>query len=105
MDATVEMKRVRDYLRNQVKMINKDPFLAKAANRISARIVKWNKREHSALICIRDVEAEYTKWNTADCCWLWVYTWHSANGYDHWKWEIWQELNNLVIKILHSETI
>ena len=95
MDSTFEMKQVRNYLRDQMRMIKNDPFLADVANRVSARIVKWNKREHSVLICVRDLNAPETNWNSAGCRWVWTNTWGS-NNYCHWRWDIWKALNDLV---------
>ena len=95
MDSTREMKQVRNYLRDQMRIIRNDPFLANVADRVSARIVKWNKRQHSVLICIRDLNAPETNHNSSGCRWLWVYTWRSGEYYP-WLWKVWEALNELI---------
>lgn len=95
MDSTREMKQVRNYLRDQMRIIRNDPFLANVADRVSVRIVKWNKRQHSVLICIRDLNAPETNHNSSGCHWLWVYTWRSGEYY-LWLWKVWEALNELI---------
>lgn len=97
--STKEMKVVRDYLRNQIKLIQKDPHLPIASKCVSARIVKWNKRDHSVLVVLRDERAEQTPYNSYSTRWVFVNTWGN-----HWKWDIWKELNALVIRAEHPES-
>ena len=94
-DSRVEMKQVRNYLRDQMRIIKNDPFLANVADRVSARIVKWNKREHAVLVCIRDLSAPETNYNSKGCTWIWVRTWRSG-GYYPWLWRVWEALNELI---------
>lgn len=96
---TKEMKVVRDYLRHQIKLIQKDPYLPVASKCVSARIVKWNKRDHSVVIVLRDERAEQTPYNSYGTRWVFVNTWGN-----HWKWDIWKELNALVIRAEHPES-
>ena len=96
MDSRAEMKQVRNYLRDQMKLIRNDPFLKDVANRVSARIVKWNKKQHSVLVCVRDLSAPETTYNSKGCTWVWVYTWRSDNGNYSWLWKIWEALNELI---------
>ena len=96
MDSKAEMKQVRNYLRDQMRLIKKDPFLADIADRVSARIVKWNKRDHSVLVCIRDLNAPETNYNSAGCRWLWVNTWRNNVAYYPWLWKVWEALNELI---------
>ena len=97
--STKEMKVVRDYLRNQIKLIQKDPHLPIASKCVSARIVKWNKRDHSVLVVLRDERAEQTPYNSYGTRWVFVNTWGN-----HWKWDIWKELNALVIRAERPES-
>lgn len=97
--STKEMKVVRDYLRNQIKLIQKDPHLPIASKCVSARIVKWNKRDHSVLVVLRDERAEQTSYNSYGTRWVFVNTWGN-----HWKWDIWKELNALVIRAERPES-
>ena len=97
--STKEMKVVRDYLRHQIKLIQKDPYLPVASKCISARIVKWNKRAHSVVIVLRDERAEQTSYNSYGTRWVLVNTWSNF-----WKWDIWKELNALVIRAEHPES-
>lgn len=97
--STKEMKVVRDYLRNQIKLIQKDPHLPIASKCVSARIVKWNKRDHSVLVVLRDERAEQTPYNSYCTRWVFVNTWGN-----HWKWDIWKELNALVIRAERPES-
>ena len=94
-DSRVEMKQVRNYLRDQMRIIKNDPYLADVADRVSARIVKWNKRDHSVLVCIRDLNAPETNYNSNGCTWMWVHTWRSG-GYFPWLWRVWEALNELI---------
>lgn len=99
-----EMKEVRDYLRTQMKLIKNDPYLASVSANVSARIVKWNESEHSVLICVRDTSKDETPYNSAYCRWIWTHTWSSRNTC-FWKWDIWQELNDVVCNMLHPSRI
>ena len=98
MNARDEMKQVRDWLRNQVRMIDKDPYLEYAHGRVSARIAKWKANEHRVLVCVRCTDVAETSWNSELCRWVWLHTW---NGQDSrfWKWDVWKELNDVVIKM------
>ena len=95
MDSKREMKQVRSYLRDQMRLIKKDPFLADIADRVSARIVKWNKKQHAVLVCIRDLSAPETTYNSKGCRWLWVHTWRNV-AYYPWLWKVWEALNELI---------
>ena len=95
MDSRAEMKQVRNYLRDQMRLIKNDPFLADIADRVSARIVKWNKKQHAVLVCIRDLSAPETTYNSAGCRWLWVNTWRNV-AYYPWLWKVWEALNELI---------
>lgn len=93
MEPREEMKRVRNFLRRQVNLINKDPYLAFVHGRISARIVKWDKRAHWVVVCIRDMSQPESNWNSDSCRWIQLYT-----STDSWQWQIWKELNEIVIR-------
>ena len=95
MDSRAEMKQVRNYLRDQMRIIKNDPYLADVADRVSARIVKWNKKQHAVLVCIRDLNAPETTWNSKGCRWLWVHTWRNV-AYYPWLWKVWEALNELI---------
>ena len=99
-----EMKEVRDYLRTQMKLIKNDPYLAPVSANVSARIVKWNKNEHSVLICVRDTSKDETPYNSPYCRWIWTHTWGGGNAC-LWKWDIWKELNDVVCNMLHPDRI
>lgn len=98
MNARDEMKQMRDWLRNQVRMINKDPHLKHAHGRISARIVKWKANEHRVLVCVRDLSKPETPYNTEFCRWIWSYTW-SGEDSRFWKWDVFKELNDVLVKM------
>lgn len=91
MNSKQEMKKVRDFLRNQVKLINADPYLEYAHNRVSARIVRWNERSHEVLVCVRDLETPETLWDSQSCRWLLLRT-----GSAFWKSDLWRALNSVV---------
>ena len=96
--STQEMKVVRDYLRRQIKLIQKDPHLPIASKCISARIVEWDKRAHSVVIVLRDERVEQTPYNSYGTRWVLV---NARSSF--WKWAIWKELNALVIRAEHPE--
>lgn len=96
--STLEMKVVRDWLRSQVSLIQRDPHLPIASKCISMRIWKWDKRYHSAIIEIRDVTKPLTYYNSEYCRYIRVDT----QGF-YWKWTIWKELNSVVISIEHPD--
>lgn len=97
--STKEMKVVRDYLRHQIKLIQKDPYLPVASQCISARIVKWNKREHSVIVVLRDERVEQTPYNSYGTHWVLINTWSKF-----WEKDILKELNDLVIRAEHPES-
>lgn len=93
MNATKEMKIVRDYIREMVHKTKNDPYLLDidVKNRLAARIVKWNKRRHEVLVCVRDLNDQETMWNSRTTRWVWVRTYSQF-----WRWDIWKEVNNIV---------
>lgn len=93
MDSREEMKVVRNFLRRQVKQVNNDPYLSFMRGRLSARIVKWDKRAHWLVVCVRDISKPETRWDSEFCQWVQVYTNTST-----WKWKLWQALNEVVVK-------
>lgn len=97
--STKEMKVVRDYLRHQIKLIKHDPYLPIASKCVSARIVEWNKRDHTVLVVLRDERAEQTSYNSYGTRWVLVNTWRGF-----WRWDIWKELNALVIRTERPES-
>lgn len=92
MNAKEEMKKVRNFLRRQVKMINNDPYLKHVHGCISARIVKWKASQHQVLVCVRNITKPETPWDSHYCRWVCVNT-HC----DFWKNSIWKELNEVVV--------
>lgn len=94
-----EMKVVRDWLRGQISRIQRDPYLPVASKCISARIMKWNQNAHSVVVILRDERVEQTSYNSYGTRWVFVNTWGK-----HWKWDIWKELNSLVIFAEHPES-
>ena len=100
MNSKMEMKRVRDYRRNQMNCIRKDPYLASVSNDLSCRIVKWDAKRHGVLICVRDTSRPEQRWDTPFCRWVWVNTY----GF-RWKWEIWKEMNDVVVNMMHPDRI
>ena len=97
--STREMKVVRDWLRGQISQIQRDPHLPVASKCISARIVKWDKRAHWVVIQLRNERVEPTLYNSDGTRWIAVSTWGQF-----WKWDIWKELNALVIRAEHPES-
>ena len=104
MNSRDEMKEVRNYLREQVKLIKADPYLASVSANVEARIVKWNKNEHSVLVCVRDTSKAETPYNSPYCRWIWTHTW-SGGDCRFWKWDIWKELNDVICNMLHPDRI
>lgn len=98
MSAKDEMKEVRNWLRGQVRMIDKDPYLSYAHGKVSARIVRWEASEHRVLVCVRSTEVSETSWNSNLCRWVWIHTW-GGRDCRFWKWDIWKELNDVVINM------
>jgi hypothetical protein len=93
MNSTNEMKIVRDYIRKLVKRTKNDPYLNEydVKNRLSVRIVKWDKREHRVLICVRDLKHPEVKWNNYYIHWDWIRT----CGH-FWRYNIWRAVNDIV---------
>ena len=97
--STQEMKVVRDWLRGQITQIQRDPHLPIASKCISARIVKWDKRAHWVVVQMRDERVEPTLYNSRGTRWIAANTWGK-----HWKYDLWKQLNALVICAEHPET-
>ena len=94
MDAKVEMKQVRDWLRVQRRMIDNDPYLQDVRSKLSFRIVKWDARKHEVLVLVRDESKPETPFNSDSTHWVWVYTWS-----DFRKWEMWKAINDMACRI------
>ena len=103
MNAKDEMKQVRNWLRGQVKSIQSDPYLESVAARVSARIVKWDAKGHRVLVCLRDLSKPETPYNSISTRWLWVTTY--CGKYSSFKWNIWRELNDLVVNMQHPDRL
>ena len=102
MDSTKEMKMVRDYIREMVRRTKNDPYLLDidVKNRLAVRIVKWDKRRHGVLVCVRDLNDQETMWNSCTTRWVWVRT------YSHfWKYDIWKEVNDIVCNMRYPDRL
>lgn len=95
MNAKVELKEVRDWLRHQIRQINADPYLIEAHGRIEARIVKWDQRARRVLVCIRDRAHPETPYSSHHCVWAWVDTFNAKDGF--YRWTLWKALNQVVV--------
>ena len=97
MNSTNEMKVVRDYIRKLVKRTKNDPYLDKydVKNRLSVRIVKWDKREHRVLVCVRDLKYPEAKWDCYHTHWNWIRTYGRF-----WRHSIWEKVNDIVCNII-----
>lgn len=93
-NSKVEMKELRDWLRHQRNMINKDPYLDYLRGRLSFRIVKWNERQHAALVVVRDESKPETPFNSDSTHWVWVHTRSTFR-----KWEMWRAINDMACRI------
>lgn len=92
MNAKLEMKRLRDDIRHQLRRMRKDPFLKEVAPHIAIEMVKWNAKRHMVLLRFQDTRRPITEYNSKSTRWSWLYTYSDYNGYEMWK-----ELNYLVI--------
>lgn len=101
-DARREMKQLRDWVRSLVSRTKNDPFLADldVANRLEVRFVKWNKRGHEVLVCVRDLRQPETYWNSSGTRWSWVRT-----GSQHNRYAIWKEINDVVCNMRHPDRL
>lgn len=98
MDAKVEMKEVRDWMRKQRRLIDRDPYLADVRGKLTFRIVRWDKRYHSVLIVVRDESQPETPYNSGSTTWLRLNTWS-----DFRKWELWKAINDMCCRIRHPD--
>lgn len=94
MDAKVEMKQVRDWLRVQRRLIDNDPYLQDVRGKLSFRIVKWDARKHAVLVLVRDESKPETPFNSDSTHWVWVHTWS-----DFRQWEMWKAINDMACRI------
>ena len=90
MGAKVEMKVVRNWLRRQRKIIDKDPYLADIRDKLTFRIVKWDARSHCCVVVIRNENLSQTNYDSYSTRWLGFSTRDAS-----WKWKLWRELNDL----------
>lgn len=97
--STREMKTVRNWLRSQISQIQRDPYLPVASKCVSARIMKWDKRSHWVVVQLRDERTEPTLYNSHGTRYVAVHTWGK-----HWQWDLWNELNALVVRIEHPHS-
>ena len=97
MNAKLEMKQVRDWLRQQRKLIDNDPHLADIRGKLTFRIVQWDARCHSCVIVVRNENLPQTNWNSHSTHWLRVHTWDLC-----WKWRLWQILNEMCHNVRNS---
>jgi hypothetical protein len=94
MNAKVEMKQVRDYLRHQRKLIDNDPHLADIRGKLTFRIEGWDARHHSIRIVVRNEDVPRTPYNSCGTRFVWVNSWSVS-----WKWELAKALNELCWRI------
>lgn len=92
MNAKLEMKRLRDDIRHQLRRMRKDPFLKEVAPHIAIEMVKWNAKGRMVLLRLRDTRKPMTEYNSQSTRWSWLHTYSDYTGYEMWK-----ELNYLVI--------
>lgn len=94
MNAKLEMKKVRDYLRHQRKLIDNDPHLADIRGKLTFRIEGWNARYHSIRIVVRNEDVPRTPYNSCGTRYVWVNSWSVS-----WKWQLAKVLNELCWRI------
>ena len=100
MNAKESMKRVRDYLRDQLNSIRHDPYLAAVAPYVEARIERWDERAHEVFVIVRDTRKPITPYNSDYCKCNWI--WTESTFY---KSEIWMMLNKVVCEMLRDTKI
>jgi hypothetical protein len=74
MNAKQSMKNVRDFLRRQMDLIRKDPYLAPIAPHLEVRIERWDEIRHEVYVVVRDRREEDQGWNTSTCQHAWIWT-------------------------------
>ena len=89
--AKMEMKAMRNFLRQQNKWIRNDPFFRDFAPYLSARIVSWSRR--GILICVHDSRAPFTNYNSFGC------KWHYCQSSSQW---VKYAILNSIIDICHA---
>lgn len=94
MNAKVEMKKVRDYLRHQRKLIDNDPHLADIRGKLTFRIEGWDARHHSIRIVVRNEDVPRTPYNSSGTRFVWVEPWGV-----NWKWQLAKTLNETCWRI------
>jgi hypothetical protein len=99
MNAKVEMKQVRDYLRHQRKLIDNDPHLADIRGKLTFRIEGWDARHHSIRIVVRNEDVPRTPYNSCGTRFVWVNSWSVS-----WKWELAKALNELCWRIREGKS-
>ena len=87
----MEMKAMRNFLRQQNKRIRKDPFCRDFAPYLSARIVSWSR--NGILVCIHDSRAPLTNYDSFGC------KWHYCRDYNQWDKN---KILELINKVCHA---
>ena len=75
----MEMRAMRNFLRQQNKLIRNDPFCRDFAPYLSARIVSWSRR--GMLVCVHDRRAPLTNYNSFGCRWHYCQTYNQRDKY------------------------
>lgn len=94
MNAKLEMKQVRDYLRHQRKLIDNDPHLADIRGKLTFRIKRWDAYRHSIQIVVRNENLPETPYNSYGTRFVWVEPWGV-----NWKRQLAKVLNELCWRI------
>ena len=98
MEAKQEMKQLRNWVREALRNLRADPYCAAVASNVEVRFVKWDKSNHSVLVCIRDTSRPETNYHSQFCRWEWVYTYSRFA-----QSEISRAIGNLMCCMQHPE--
>lgn len=93
MNAKLEMKRLRDYLRREMRRLRKDPFLKDVAPHISVRMTKWDAARYAVVLQLQDTRKPVTEYNSQSTKWVMV------NTYSDYRWDVWRALNALIVEM------
>ena len=86
----------RNFVRNEVKKLMADTYIADDVAHLHVQFVKWDKRNAAVFYRVWDDRYELTPYNTSHCHYEWVELFDAAWSRKSYAWHFWRTVNDIL---------
>ena len=72
MDAIKSKRKFMKWVREQVRLVKNDPYLAPHGEHVVVEMVRWDKKNRRGLFVVYDNREGKVLWDTDHCKWHWI---------------------------------